>query len=45
MKRKVKQEFPEYIPQTTDGPVVYTPIGYEDDEQNLQVVEKKVTLL
>ncbi|CAG2193119.1 DNAJC1 [Mytilus edulis] len=41
VKRKVKQEFPEYIPQTTDGPVVYTPIGYEDDEQNLQVVEKK----
>ncbi|XP_052094861.1 uncharacterized protein F54F2.9-like [Mytilus californianus] len=41
VKRKVKPEFPEYNPQTTDGPVVYTPIGYEDDDQNLQVVEKK----
>lgn len=41
VKRKVKPEFPEYTARLGDNPVVYTPVGYDEDEQSLQVTEKK----
>ena len=38
----MKPEFPEYTARLGDNPVVYTPVGYDEDEQSLQVTEKKV---